>query len=82
MIVYYLLQAIISVIHSFFIVDLPFFVNNFLLTATGYYHSFMLVFPPAVLPFTIFVTIILPFELIMLVAKFFLGHRLPAHGLN
>jgi len=63
-------------------VSMPQGVINAFGSMVGYYNSFLAIFPPAQLPTTIFLTIILPFETAMLVAKFFLGARLPASHVN
>jgi len=45
----------------------------------GIWNSFMITFPYAVIGWQVFLWVIVPFEILLLVAKFFLGHRLPAH---
>jgi len=71
-----LLSAIFSVFGE---VHLPQFVYSTLALAMGYYNSAMQTLPFLELPFHMFLWVILPFELLLLVAKLFLGQRLPAH---
>lgn len=43
------------------------------------WNAFMVTFPYAETLWNVFIYVILPFEFTMLIAKFFLGQRLPAH---
>jgi len=46
------------------------------------WNAFMVTFPYAQTIWTIFLTVILPFEILLLVAKVILGSRVPAHTTN
>jgi len=48
-------------------------------TVMGIWNAFMTTFPYAETGFYIFLWVILPFEILMIIAKFFLGHRTPAN---
>lgn len=52
---------------------------SILSTMTGLWNSFMETFPYADTAWTIFLYVIIPFEISLLVLKFFLAHRVPAH---
>lgn len=52
-------------------------VSSLLLQIVQVYHAFIETFPYAIVGFNVLIYVILPFELLMLVAKFFLGHRAP-----
>jgi len=57
-------------------------VRAVLVTAIGYYNGFIDTFPYAETAFTIFLYVIIPFEVLLLVSKFFLGHRTPQNNAN
>jgi len=80
---------LISVIFIFLpvvtIADLPYFgeqISSTLVWAISTWNAFLITFPYAETAWHIFLWIILPFEVTMLVAKFFIGHRLPAQQNN
>jgi len=54
-------------------------VSSALITAVGIWNSFIVSFPYAGIAWNVFLIVILPFELLLLLAKFFLGSRVPAH---
>ena len=61
------------------VVQLPDSVRNVLILAVSYWNNFLGDFPFAVLPWHIFLYVIIPFEVTLLIAKFFFGHILPAN---
>lgn len=73
----FLLKSILVILPT---VILPSFVISLLTTAVGTYNSFLDIFPYATLPTAIFLNIILPFEISLLIAKFFLGSRVPSRS--
>ena len=83
MIVTLLINLVIMIFGVLFvflpIVHLPDVVNSTLISATQIWNTFLETLPYARLPWHLFLYVILPFELLLLLAKFFLGHRLPAH---
>jgi len=67
------------------IADIPFageFIRSTLVTAIGIWNGFLETFPYAETAWNMFLYVILPFEILMLIAKFFLGHRLPTNNTN
>ena len=83
MIITLLINLIIMIFGVLFVflpvVHLPDVANSALITMTSIWNTFLETLPYAQLPWHLFLYVILPFELLLLVAKFFLGHRLPAH---
>jgi len=91
-----IIDLIISVLLSLFgfifsflpvvtLADIPYAgegISSTLLWMVTTWNSFMVTFPYAETAWSIFLLIIVPFELLLLVAKFFLGHRVPAHTTN
>lgn len=87
MLINFLLSTILSVfalIFQFFPVsglrDIPQVgepVADTLTLMVEYWNSFLITFPYAVIVWHMFLYVILPFELIMLIMKFFLGSRRP-----
>jgi len=64
------------------IASIPFIgeqLSSILQTVALTWNAFMVTFPYAQTGWQIFLTVVLPFEVLMLIAKFFFGHRLPAH---
>lgn len=63
--------------------DIPliggFFVEYFTIMV-NVWHSFMNFFPYAEMGWNMLIYVILPFEILLLTAKFFLGHRLPTNS--
>jgi len=57
-------------------------VSTFLFTMVGVWNAFMLTFPYARIGWEVFLYVILPFEALMLIGKFFLGSRMPSHNHN
>jgi len=53
--------------------------RGFLVSAIQMYNGFITTFPYAQTAFQIMLYVIIPFELLMLLGKFLLGHRLPAN---
>jgi len=65
--------------------DLPYIgdeVSSILTAVILKWNAFMATFPYAETGWHIFLWVILPFEAVMLVAKFVLGSRVPAHNVN
>jgi len=62
--------------------DLPYAgqaISDTLTTMVTTWNAFLITFPYAVVAWNVLLLIIVPFELLMLIGKFFFGHRLPAH---
>jgi len=55
------------------------FLSNLLITMVGIFNGFMETFPYAVIVWHMFLWVILPFEILLIVVKFFLGSRVPAN---
>lgn len=75
---------ILSVVFYIFpvvtIADIPLIgdaISSSLYTAMGYWNSFMVTFPYAEATWNAFLFVIIPFEVALLLLKFFLGHRTP-----
>lgn len=54
-------------------------VSSLLTSMVLTWNAFMVTFPYAQTAWHIFLVVILPFEILMLLGKFFLGHRLPVN---
>jgi len=52
-------------------------VHSALLTAVGYWNTFLNIVPYLQLPWHLFLWVILPFEMIMILLRLVLGSRLP-----
>jgi len=52
-------------------------VSSFLVTMVTTWNAFIDTFPYAGIAWNVFIYVILPFEALMLLGKFFLGHRMP-----
>jgi len=77
--------TIFSILPSVSIATIPVIgpsVSSFLYEAMGVWNAFMVTFPYAQITWDVFLYVILPFELLMLVGKFFLGHRMPSNNAN
>jgi len=64
------------------IASLPFigeFLSSTLITVVQILNAFVDSFPYAGVAWNIFIWVILPFEVVLLVAKFILGHRVPTN---
>jgi len=57
-------------------------ITDTLSTIIETWNAFLITFPYAVVLWNCFIYVILPFEILLLIAKFFLGHRVPAHTTN
>jgi len=55
-------------------------VSGYLTTAVLTWNAFIATFPYAGIAWNVFIFVILPFEALMLIGKFFLGHRMPSHN--
>jgi hypothetical protein len=85
MILNYLFNAIISVINGVLSflpqVDLysvfGFDFGSLLLSVIKIWNAFLETFPYAVVVWHMFIWVIIPFEILMLLGKFLLGHRMP-----
>lgn len=53
--------------------------STILITMVTTWNAFMVTFPYAQVAWQVFLFVILPFELLMLIGKFFLGHHLPVN---
>jgi len=87
MIIALLINIIVSmfgVLFGFFPVvtlnDIPVvgeFVRSTFVMAIGFWNAFIVTFPYAALPWHIFIYAVLPFEVLLIILKFFLGSRAP-----
>jgi len=62
------------------VADIPYIgqnVSETLITAVKIWNTFMETLPYVETTWNIFLLVILPFEILMLIGKFFLGHRMP-----
>lgn len=82
----FLIQGLFGALFYFLpvvtLADIPLigdFVSETLTEMVLIWNAFIGTFPYAEIAWNIFLFVILPFEGLMLIAKFFLGHRLPAH---
>jgi len=91
MITSYLLFGLGTVLSTLFSLFLPIvtlssiplvgpFISSTLGTVVGVWNAFLVTFPYAQLPWTIFLYVIIPFELILLILKAILGSRVPTHN--
>jgi hypothetical protein len=74
--------ALFSFLPKVTLASLPYvgsYISSSLIFIVGLWNGVLTTFPYAVVGWHVFLWIILPFEGLMLVAKFFLGHRVPAH---
>ena len=53
--------------------------SGLLTQIVGVWNAFMVTFPYAQYGWTVFLVVILPFEALLLLVKFFLGHHTPAN---
>lgn len=89
MIINLLIFVIISIVGAVFnflpvvtIASIPYIgtdLSSILTTMILTWNAFMATFPYAVVVWHVFLIVVLPFELLLLLGKFFLGHRFPAH---
>lgn len=84
-----ILVGIFSILFGFFpvvtIADIPVIgesVSSILLQMVVMWNAFLLTFPYAQLPWNILLYVILPFEVLLLVFRFILGHRVPVSHAN
>lgn len=83
--VYLLLEAIFGLLPVVSLASIPYIgvsLRGDVVWMVGVWNSFMQTFPYAQIAWQVFLYVVVPFELLLLVAKFFLGHRLPAHTAN
>jgi len=79
----FILTAIFYFLPVVTIADLPLFgeeLADLLVTVITTWNAFLVTFPYAVVVWNMFLFVVMPFEILMLVAKFFFGHRLPANS--
>lgn len=89
MIINLLINLVLLIIGSLFVFfpevtlnDIPYVGIHFreiLINTVGYWNSAVETLPYLQIGMTMFIYVILPFEITLLVLKVFLGHRLPAH---
>lgn len=80
-----LLGAIFYFLPVVYISTIPYVgqgISDTMLTMVGIWNAFLVTFPYAQVVWNTFLLVIVPFELLLLIAKFFFGHRLPAHTTN
>lgn len=81
-IVFVLISTIFSWLPVVTIASLPFigeFVSSSLLLMVQYWNSFLITFPYASIAWNVFLIVIVPFELFMLLMRFFFGARVPTN---
>lgn len=54
------------------------FISSVLITAVQVFNAFLGTFPFAIIVWHMFLWVVLPFEFLLLIAKFFFGHHVPA----
>jgi len=54
-------------------------ISAVLVQVNGLFNAFLSLFPFAVIVWHLFIYVVLPFEVLLLVAKFFLGQHVPAN---
>jgi len=89
MIINLLLSSLVSLVSAIFvflpvvtIADIAYIgtdVSNYLTSAVYMWNGFIETFPYAGTGWNIFLSVIVPFEILLLIAKFFLGSRVPKH---
>jgi len=57
-------------------------ISSALLYAVTTWNAFLITFPYAVTAWNMLLLVIIPFEILLMIGKFFLGHRLPANNTN
>jgi len=65
------------------IADIPWigqYISDTLISVVHIWNGFLETFPYAVTPWHIFIWIILPFEILLIIARFFLGSRTPINN--
>jgi len=80
--IFIIFASIFTLLPEVTIADIPYigsFIQSTLLTMVKMWNAFIVTFPYADVPWKIFLFVVLPFEILMLIAKFFLGHRLPTN---
>lgn len=78
----FILSGIFAILPTVSLTEIPVigeFVASSLTSMVLIWNAFLITFPYAQTTWDIFLFVILPFEGIMLIAKFFLGHRLPTN---
>jgi len=76
------IAMLLSIIPNVTIAQLPIIgpsVDTYLRLAIGYWNTFCGILPYFSLPWNLFINVIIPLEITLLLLKFFLGHRTPAH---
>jgi len=74
--------AIMTILPEVTLLSIPVvgtFISETLTDMVLIWNAFLGTFPYAEIAWNIFLFVILPFEGLLLLGKFFLGHRLPAH---
>jgi len=56
--------------------------RNTLISVVLYWNSFMDTFPYAQILWSVFLKVVIPFEIVLLIVKFFLGSRAPVKEVN
>lgn len=78
----FLLAAIFNLFPSATIADIPWIGSDLrpiLVTISEVWHTFLVTFPYAQVAWDVLLYVVIPFEVLLLLAKLFLGQRLPAH---
>jgi len=92
MIINLILQTILQILSAIFAIfpvvtisSIPYAgetIASILLTMTTTWNSFLVTFPYAIVGWHMLLWVILPFEALMSLAKFFFGSRLPENKIN
>jgi len=80
-----LLSAIFNIFPVVSISSIPYageYIAEILLDIVITWNTFMITFPYAEIGWNVLLWVILPFEAIMSLGKFFFGHRLPENKIN
>ena len=78
----YVISGIFYIVPTATIADLPLYgsqISSVLYEIMGTWNAFLEIFPYGLIAWHIFLWVIIPFELALLVMKFFLGSRVPAN---
>jgi len=77
-----IINAVVSIIPSVTLASIPFagsYIQTYLTMAVQYWNGILQIVPYLQLPWHMFLWVIIPFEVMLLTAKFFFGSRLPAN---
>ena len=78
-----LVGFLFSILPVVSVASIPFigvYISSFFSTAVSIWNTFLVTFPYSVIVWHTFLYVIIPFEILFLVGKFFLGHRMPSNS--